>query len=188
MNKELSEVRLSDSFIGMCARMGAFLGLSREIPKNAMLRAIEDADFANDLIISRNSPGFLDVLINDPKNTEYATRDDSNKEVDKAVLLKNATNAITRWAKAGFSVVDEQTLLRREDACLACKYLIKPVDVLQKIVTSKPQEIDGKRAADCVCRICGCSISKKIRIPTESCPDKHSEISGINRWGEQMKE
>lgn len=184
MIQELLDVKPTDSFSEMCARMGAFLGLEEKIPENAMRRAIDDTDFANDLITCRNAPGFLEVLLNDPKNEAYAAEASADDKISNANLIKNASKAFLRWGKAGFSVVDEKTLEARENACLACKNLQKPEKTLQKMVTSKAKEQLGKRAADCVCKLCGCSISKKIRLPSESCPDQHPDHKKLNRWGE----
>lgn len=74
------------------------------------------------------------------------------------------------WSKSGITVVSNEVLEKREDACLSCEHLVKPEKLLQKLVTSKSKDTIGKRAADCVCKVCGCSISKKIRAVAEGCP------------------
>lgn len=177
MIQELLNVKPTDSFQDICSRMGTFLGLDEQVPENAMHRAIEDQDYANNLIMCRDAPGFLKVLLNDPVNGQYA-------KVSNTALIKKATGAFLRWGKAGFSVVSEEILETRENACLGCEYISAPQTVLQKLVTSKATEQIGKRVADCVCKLCGCSLSKKIRLPSESCPAVHPENSQLNRWGE----
>jgi hypothetical protein len=184
MIQELLEIKPSDSIPEMCTRMGTFLGLSGQIPEEAIRRAIEDQDYANNLITCRNSPEFLKALLNDPQNKNYVSEKSDDGEVSNANLIQNAASAFIRWGKAGFSVVDDDTLERREDACLACENLVKPEKTLQKLITSKSKDKIGKRAADCVCNLCGCSISKKIRLPSESCPGKDPNNAELNRWGE----
>ena len=178
MIQELLDIRPTESFDAICRRMSSFLGLEEPIPENAMRRAIQDEDFANNLITCRNAPDFLRTLLDDPGNARYENR------LTNADLLKKAAEAFLRWGKAGFSVVGDDVLEKRENACLSCEHLSKPEKMLQKLVTSGPGERIGKRAADCVCRLCGCSISKKIRLPSESCPALHPGDSRLNRWGE----
>jgi hypothetical protein len=74
--------------------------------------------------------------------------------------------ALLKWAQTGFSVVDDETLERRENACLACPHLSEPQKLVQKIIPSKEinQKI-GQRTGKKVCNLCGCNVSKKIRIP-----------------------
>ena|ERR1700754_2114900 len=186
MIQELLSLQANDSFPEMCARMGTFLGKDEPVPENVLRRAIADQDYANNLIACRNAPGFLDALLNDPQNEAYAAPE-NNSPASNGDLLAKAANAFVRWGKAGFSVVDDATLEKREDACLACENLKKPEKMLQKLVTSSAKEQIGKRAADCVCNLCGCSSSKKIRIPSESCPGKHLTDLGLNRWGDPVR-
>lgn len=186
MIEELLSIQQNDSFPEMCARMGAFLGKNGPVPENALRRAIADPDYANNLIMCRNAPEFLDVLLQDPQNAAYEV-EETKSEIGNSDLLRNAANAFVRWGKAGFSTVDDVTLERRENACLSCEHLQKPEKMLQKLVTSKSEEQLGKRAADCVCNLCGCVISKKIRLPTESCPGKNPDNPQLNKWGEPLK-
>ena len=71
MITELTSITSLDSFSEMCTRMGAFLGLNKPIPENAMRRAIEDDNYANNLITCRNAEGFLQALLDDPVNESY---------------------------------------------------------------------------------------------------------------------
>jgi len=183
MIQELLDVKASDSFSEMCARMGAFLGMEEPLPENAMRRAIEDEEYANNLIACRDAPGFLKALINDPQNDSFAPKNDS---VTNAQLIGRATKAFVKWGKAGFSVVDQKVLESRENACLGCENLMKPEKVLQKLMSSKSKDQIGKRATDCTCKACGCVISKKIRIPTEACPVEDKNRPGFNKWGEAI--
>ncbi|QNR24553.1 hypothetical protein [Croceimicrobium hydrocarbonivorans] len=185
MIAELTTITSSNSFPEMCTRMGAFLGMNEPVPENAMRRAIKDDEYANNLITCRNSVDFLQVLLNDPLNESFSESIEENTHSNGDLALK-AVKAMFKWGKAGFSVVDDETLERRENACLSCEHLVKPNKSLQKLVVSQAVDKIGKRAADCTCKLCGCSISKKIKIPTESCPGAHLTQPGYNRWGEKM--
>lgn len=116
-------------------------------------------------------------------------RDDPSGGVDANLeLVKRAGRALWRWSKTGFATVDDETLARREEGCLACPHLGDPERVLQKMVpagrvTGKTGERTGKR----VCKLCGCNVGKKIRLASESCADEHPLKAGLTRWGEPLK-
>jgi hypothetical protein len=186
MIQELLHIEPTDSFQDICHRMSSLLGINKQMPENAMRRAIEDQDYANNLITCRNAPGFLEVLLMDPKNEEYAQVAAKESKLTNTDLIQKAASAFLRWGKAGFSVVDDTVLETRENACLSCEYITKPETTLQKLVTSNAKDQLGKRVADCVCKLCGCSLSKKIRIPTESCPGANAQNNQLNRWGEPI--
>lgn len=187
MIQDVLDIKPTDSFQDMCDRMASFLGMKTKMPENAMRRAIEDPEFANDLITCRNAPDFLESLLDDPENEQYAVNEVETNKIGNMELLKRASGALLRWGKAGFSTVDDVVLERRENACLGCEYNSKPETLLQKLVTSKSSENIGQRVADCVCKLCGCSLSKKILLPAEACPAVHPEDHELNRWGEPKK-
>lgn len=186
MIQDILDIKPTDSFQDMCDRMAAFLGMKTRIPENAMRRAIQDPDFANDLITCRNAPDFLEALLDDPGNDHYAEPEAEAAKITNTELLKKASGALLRWSKAGFSTVDDEVLETRENACLGCEYISKPETMLQKLVTSKSKAQIGKRVADCVCKLCGCSLSKKIRLPSEACPAVHPKNQELNRWSEPI--
>jgi hypothetical protein len=100
-------------------------------------------------------------------------------------LVAQAAGAVTRWARAGFAVVDLEVLTRREDACLACPHLSEPYSGLHKLGLARDAgERVGTRAGKKACGKCGCVVSRKIRMATESCPDAHPDDPGLTRWGE----
>ncbi len=186
MIPELFEIKDKKSIPEMCRRFSDFLGYDKPIPEYVLFRAIEEPNFASDLIVCRNSPYFLKVLINDKANIAYIQRSDNNSQTN-VELLKRAAGAFMRWGKAGFSTVDEQVLKRREDACLACPNLVSPLSNLQKLIPSKKvNEKIGERTGKKVCRLCGCNVGKKMRLTSESCPDKHPVKKEHNRWGEPI--
>jgi len=184
MIQELLAVKENESLPEMCERLGIFLGLEKPVPINVLLRAIDDPLYASDLIICRNAPGFLIPLLKDPKNQAYAPSQEIESKSNWE-LTQKAVKTLVNWGKAGFSVVDDETLERRENACLACPHLSEPQKLVQKIIPSKEinQKI-GQRTGKKVCNLCGCNVSKKIRIPSESCPDKHPTQAAMTRWGE----
>jgi hypothetical protein len=169
----------------MQARLSEVLGLERPVPMAVLLRAIEDPGFANDLITCRGAPGFLAALFDDRRTLAYAPAAD-DKPASSLALASKAATALIRWGKAGFSTVDERTLGAREAACLACPHLGEPQAMLQKLVPTSPvSERIGSRLGRKVCTLCGCVASRKIRLPSETCPGAHPIHPGLTRWGEE---
>jgi hypothetical protein len=167
----------------MCARLGAVLGLEKPVPHAVLLRAIDDPAFAADLLTCRNAPGFLAALFDDRRTRAYAPAAAAPQQSSLALAAKAAT-ALARWGKAGFSTVDEATLARRESACLACPNLGAPQSAVQRLAASAADGRVGRRLGDKTCTLCGCIVAKKIRLPTESCPDAHPTRARLTRWGE----
>jgi hypothetical protein len=190
MIKELLEAKETDSFDELCVRLGNFLGIGKAVPPKVLLRAIDDPPFADNLIVCRNTPGFLQSLFDDPKTSQYdgdAGKKQENGKSNTELITKAAT-AFLKWGKAGFSTVDEATLERRENACLACPNLSEPKNKLQKLVAVKlDKERVGRKTGDKTCKICGCNVSRKMKLPGESCPDSHPAIEGMTRWNEPQR-
>ncbi|NEO81561.1 hypothetical protein [Moorena sp. SIO4G3] len=166
-----------------CLEMGQILGLSEPVSPEVLQAATEDETYAHNLLVCRKEPAFLKHLLANPPQTliqSFEPEEQSNLE-----LLNKATSTLLRWAKTGFSVVDDETLARREEACLACPNLSAPQKLVQKLIPSKDatQKL-GQRTGNKVCQLCGCNLGKKIRIPSESCPDRHPTAAGMTRWGE----
>lgn len=162
------------------AEFAELLGLEEPVEEKVLLAALENQTYAHNLLTTRDTPEFLDRLLKKPPIVHKPAKSNTD-------LIKSATTALINWKKAGFSVVDQGTLERRENACLSCEHLKKPDKMLQKLVTSSAKEEIGKRAADCVCNLCGCSISKKIKLPSESCPAVSKNNPKLNRWEEPIK-
>jgi hypothetical protein len=189
MIKELLEVKETDSFDELCDRFGNFLGIGKSVPPKVLLRAVEDPVYANDLIISRNTPGFLQPLFDDPETARYDKEKENHKAKTNGELVSKAFKSLLSWGKTGFTVVDNETLERRENACLSCPNLSDPENTLQQLVASKlDTERVGRRTGKKVCSMCGCNVSKKIKLPSEACPDAHPAMAGMNRWGEATGE
>jgi hypothetical protein len=168
----------------MCARLGEALGLENPVPMAVLRRAIDDPGFAADLITCRNTPAFLAALFDDRRTRAYAPAAEA-KPASTLALAAKAAAALTRWGRAGFSIVDEATLARRERACLACPNLGEPRSLLQKLVPAGAADgRTGQHLGGKICTLCGCIAGKKIRLPTEACPDAHPTRAGVTRWGE----
>jgi hypothetical protein len=100
-------------------------------------------------------------------------------------LMAKAAGAMVRWGKAGFGKVDLEVLQRREDACLACPHLTDPRAAVQKLAPApEVSDLIGARTGKKVCELCGCQVSRKMRMTTESCPGSHQADAGLTRWGE----
>ncbi len=174
---------LEGSIEEKCRQFSDFLGIEETVSVEVLQAAVEDENYARNILTTRNTPAFLNhLLANPPKSTAANTPKLSNTE-----LIGRATKALVAWTKTGFSKVDKITLEQREDACLLCPNLSSPKKALQKMVsTGKNTDEIGQRARQSVCNLCGCNIAKKIRIPSEQCPDKHPEKEGYSRWNEEL--
>lgn len=179
MIEELLEVDETTSWEEVCKRFGEFLGLETAVQSGVLRRAMEDPLYAHDLITSRNTPGFLAVLLRDPQNNEYEPVRTADKK-STAELVAKASEAFFKWGKAGFSTVDDETFEQRWSACTSCEHLSEPPDQLAyKIIASKKSD---RR----VCNACGCVASRKAKLPTEKCPVASPVNPGMNRWGQPM--
>ena len=189
MIHELLDVKDGESVDELRTRLARVLGREEPVPLNAFLRAVDDPSYFSYLLTSRNAPGFLEPLLADPANAKYGPaeappRPAATQRHSDMALVGRAAKAFIRWGKAGFSVVDEATLERRENACLACPNRVEPRSRLQKLIPISNAGQIGTRTGNHVCDLCGCQIAKKIRLPTESCPGAHPTEPGLSRWGE----
>lgn len=184
MLQELLNVRENDTLPDLCLRFGNFLGYGGPVPQHALVHAIHDPLYASNLITSRHTPGFLIPLLNQPFAADF-TSPEADQEISGKELVQKAVKAFINWGKAGFSIVEDTVLKTREDACLACPNLMQPKKLLQKLVSSKKSGTEiGKRTGNRVCKLCGCTIGRKIRLQSESCPDAHPHLTGQTRWQE----
>lgn len=173
---------MNSSLIESRKQLGEFLNRPDAVSENVFLCAVHNKTYAHNLLMCKENKDFLDHLLSNPPMESIMHISDS--ELTNIELATKAAKAMVSWARTGFSTADFEMLKRRENACLGCEYLGRPNKLLQKLVTSKSNEGIGSRAADCVCNLCGCNISKKIRLPSESCPAAHPENSELNRWSE----
>jgi hypothetical protein len=186
MMKDLLQVKESMSMPEMRIALGNALGLGEPVPMPVLLRAINDPDFARDLMTCRGSPAFLAALFDDRRTLAYAAPA-AEAPISGVALASKAAAALVRWGKAGFSTVDADVLARREEACLVCPHLGEPQSMLQKLVPAATvSERVGSRLGRKICTLCGCVAAKKIRLPTESCPGNHPTRTGQTRWNEPI--
>lgn len=167
-----------------CRTFAYMLGLEQPVAENVLVAAIESPAYARALLATINKPERLnDLLLHPPQlqsnvtaNTHTATR-----------LLTKASSALMKWALKGFPTVSKSVLRTREDACLACPNLAAPTHALQQITASAIAGTElGRRTGNKTCTACGCVVTNKIRLATESCPVEDTAHAGMNRWGEAM--
>ncbi|MCF7696847.1 hypothetical protein KPG66_12315 [Mycetohabitans sp. B2] len=179
MIKAFLDIKETDTIDDLRTRLAQVIGWPEPVPVGAFQRAISDPSYAAALITSRNVIGFLEPLLMDPRNCDF----DSAGEVTNAQLISRAAKAMVNWGKAGFTVADDETIARREAACVACPNLGEPNKLVQKLLPARPIRDElGHRTGNKVCTLCGCQVSKKIRLPTESCPGQHPSMPGLSRW------
>src|SRR5271154_1761515 len=106
------------SLAQQCEQMRLVLGVDREVPEAALLAAVENPAYVNNLLTCRRDPELLDHLLSNPP-----PRRSGASTID---LIARGARAIALWAKAGFTGVDDATLRRRLDACAACPELRRP--------------------------------------------------------------
>ena len=167
------------------AAFGEILEIGEPVSRQVLFGALQDANYARNLLVSRRSPPHLHYLLSNPPAVEIP--DEHAQVPSNGKLLQKAGMAMINWAKTGFSIVDTATLERRETACLACPHLVAPTRLLQKILPSgKTSTQIGHRTGDKVCDLCGCSLKRKMRLTSESCPSKDPARPEVTRWGEPI--
>lgn len=186
MIEELLDIQTGESLDELRARFARVLGRDQPVPLAAFVRATEDPSYCSYLIASRGAPGFLEPLLNDPANARYAPTEPSHQS--SMALAGRAAKALARWGASGFSIADDETIARREAACLACPYLAEPQHMLQRMLPAKPPADElGRRTGEKACTQCGCQVAKKMRLSTEACPMEDPERPGFTRWGEPLR-
>lgn len=168
------------TFEEKCQTFGYVLGLDHPVPANVLAAALENPDYAKRLLMQRGGRHLYELL-NNPPEKQF--------QISTASLISKAGKALLQWGISGFPTVSKAMLLKREDACLACPNLVESTLVLQKITASSKITSDvGQRTGNKSCALCGCVIRNKIRLETETCPQKDAANVGLNLWGEAMTE
>lgn len=180
---ELLQVKPTDTTEQLCERLGHYLGLSKPVPETVLFRALAEPAFAKRLLAARNNLRLLRPLLTDEANERF------KRKPSNLALIQQATSAFLKWGKAGFSIVDQETLEKREAACLSCPHVGLSERFLQKMMArEKITGVPGKRLGASICKLCNCVLGKKIKLSTESCPDAHPERKGHSRWGEVIND
>ena len=173
----LDNLKDIDNWDEVRTRFGEMINLSGPAPTVVVNRAFADNKFAFYLMMTRESPGLQQQLLNDPRNLEFEEKD-ADKDFSNSELLVKASGAMLKWAKAGFTKVDDATYKKRMDACTGCPHLKQPsAKAVYKITGSKQS----------ICGLCGCVASRKAKLPTESCPSEHPVNVSMTRWGEPLQ-
>jgi|SRR5215471_2589428 len=176
---EVSTLSDDENLEEKCLELGLTLGLDEPVSLQVLETALRDEVYSHNLLASRRNPVMLKYLLANPP--QACVIGGAPTQFSNAELVRRAARALLRWGKVGFTVVDQPTLQRRRAACLSCPHLVDPPDkVLYKLT--------GTDESQKICDLCGCSIRKKIRLTSESCPAPHQEQQGLNRWGEPWRD
>lgn len=174
------------SFDDQCRKFGELLELGKPVTAQVLISAIHDDNYARDLIANKRRPFYLNKLLNNPPDVE--SKHKAEHHHSSGELIASAAKALIKWGKSGFMKVDEHTLEIRENACLSCPNMVDPEMFIQKLIPSKSiSNKIGERTGDHICDLCGCHISRKIQLITESCPGRHPTKEGVTRWNEPAK-
>jgi len=163
-----------DSLRAERVQLGAILGLDGPAPERVLYAALADSTYAQHLLTCRRHPELLQHMLDNPPPPRQPERPDT------ASLLRNAADAFARWAKAGFTTVDDAVRRRRLDACLACPHL-RAAPAERRLLYAVLGAGSAPRA---VCNLCGCVVAHKTRMTSETCPDEHPDDAKSSRWGE----
>ncbi|HXD31432.1 MAG TPA: hypothetical protein VN643_09960 [Pyrinomonadaceae bacterium] len=167
--------RVDDDLEEKCLELGLTLGLDEPVSVQVLEAALRDEVYSHNLLASRRNPVMLKYLLANPPKARATGGEPP--QFSNVELVKRAASALLRWGKVGFTVVDQPTLERRRSACLSCPHMIDPPDKLLYKLTATDE-------SQKICDLCGCSVRKKIRLTSESCPGRHPEQEGLSRWGE----
>lgn len=179
MNEPSPLVGETGSIAQDCARLGEMIGLDRPVAPEVFARAVDDPEYARNLIVCRESPPLRDFLLGQARDWA-ATEQAAGPEATSLELVAKAAQSFWAWTKSGFALVDQETQKRRFDTCLACPHLREA----PKTLAYKLAGADADRNR--ICGLCGCVASRKARLPNETCPGPHPDRPGFNRWGESI--
>lgn len=156
-----------------CRELGSILGLDKPVELPVLVGALRDTEYANNLLICRNTPPFLKTLLDSPP--EYNINDIKQEKVKSELLIK-ASSSLARWAKTGFSIAGDEIIAKRRAACVQCPNLrAAPDNIAYKVIN-----------ATAICSLCGCDVERKTRLSSESCPCEDGDNPGYSRWGEKQ--
>ncbi|MCF6474062.1 hypothetical protein FAF44_37615 [Nonomuraea sp. MG754425] len=158
------------------AEMGRVLGLDEAVSEEVLCAALADATYAANLLTCRRHPDLLRHLLKNPPRRQA--------EVPVHDLLARAGGALVNWARTGFTHVDEETYQRRVTACERCPELrdAPQSPARRALYTIATLGLDDKS----ICGKCGCSVVRKARLTSETCPAPDPGEPGMTRWQEPM--
>lgn len=164
----------------MRRELGYNLGLDVSVSSAVLSRARSDDKFASHLFASSTNRKLLDLFLNDEKNLEYKTVKDQENH-SNIELAKKAAKAVLKWGQSGFDKVSKETYAARINSCDNCEHSKEAPDQFAYKVKLK-KESDPR-----ICGACGCGISRKAWLQTETCPVADPSRLGFNLWGESIK-
>lgn len=171
------------------AELGRLLGLAGPVPDAVLRRALADQRFAYHLLAVSGRPEMLERFFRAPATLAYAEPADQADRADKVgqtslELARTATRALARWARSGFVRTDPQVYQRRLAACLRCDQLAEPP---RSVLAAIAAPGAGDRAEGKVCGACGCFVTRKAGLASESCPLPDPADPARTRWGEPLE-
>ncbi len=170
-----------------CEKIAGFLKLDKPVNRDVFISVVEDTTYAGNIMMTRNTPTFLNYLLENPSRlwTEAETDvHDTAKVIERSnvELLRKAAQSLLVWSGSGAQVVDDETYKRRLAACETCPHYIEP----PKKLIYKAVSLLSKGKSRKICNLCGCVSINKAKLATESCSDSHTDLPGYTRWGEQI--
>jgi hypothetical protein len=176
MDTRIEEVAAGESVEEQRRLLGELIGLDAPVSADVLLSAIEDREYARNLMLCKEAPPLREFLLaNPPHRAEPEAGEHSTR-----ALISEASRSFWAWTKSGFATVDEEQYERRFGTCLECPHLVDPPRKrVYRAIGAGGGEEDNR-----VCDLCGCVASRKARLPHESCPAPHPELAGVSKWGE----
>ena len=192
MELEFEKILADKSWSDARLSVGNLLGISKPVPPCALRRAMVERRYRETLFAYKDDVNIVHRLLRDSANTRYRLNGDETdvsgiqyegefgRQFTNVELVSKAGKALVKWVTSGFSSLAEESLIRRSKACQACPELVSPPrKVIYKInIVTKSD--------DRICRVCGCTATRKMRIPSERCPRPHPDEPYLSRWGEPL--
>ncbi|RDS83631.1 hypothetical protein DWU98_04685 [Dyella monticola] len=155
----------------LCAEFGELLGLGEPVSPDVLNAALASESYARSLLSSRRTPQMLRMLLASPpqraiRKSEFGTME----------LLQRGSRAMLAWSKSGFSTTDPVERQQRTEACLACPDRRAAGNHL----------LQATRSELGVCGLCGCPLSRKVSMKSETCPGRSTDDPAHNRWGQAV--
>ncbi len=167
------------SWNDMRKALGAMLNIEGPVSSAVLARAQNDDRFASHLVISKFDRDLLELFLNDEKNKQYEIHEQPEKR-SNTQLAKKATKALLEWGKSGFNTVEKEIYHKRLNACDKCEFIKDPPSQLAYKIKLK-RESDPR-----ICGACGCGVSRKAWLSTETCPVADPSKKGFNLWNEPV--
>lgn len=155
----------------LCAEFGQLLGMDEPVSPTVLRAALASESYANSLLTSRRTPQMLKMLLASPP--QKAVR---QVEHSTMALLQRGSQALLLWAKTGFSTTDPVERKQRSEACMACSDRRASGSNLLQATLSELG----------VCGLCGCPLSRKVTMISETCPGPMEDDPSRNRWGQSL--